>query len=249
MPRTPRSAFTLIELLIVIAIVAVVAVVVILVINPAELLRQARDSNRLSDLATLNTTMGVFSVDVTNGNLGTVSTLYVSIPDPSATSTAGDQCQGLSLPTLPSTWTYHCASQSAYKNVDGTGWLPAQLTSISSRSPIGALPVDPTNNVSSRLYYAYATDGTRYEVTSAMESQKYKVGGSNDVISTDGGPLASVYEKGSKLGLVPINYGDTLLVGYWTFDEGSGSTVYDYSGSNATGSWQGTGSPHWAAGK
>jgi hypothetical protein len=81
-----------------------------------------------------------------------------------------------------------------------------------------------------------------------MESQKYKLGGSNDIVSGDGGTLATVYEKGSKLGLEPLDYGDPSLVGYWTFDEGTGTTAWDYSGNNATGSWSGTGT-HWAAGR
>jgi hypothetical protein len=38
----------------------------------------------------------------------------------------------------------------------------------------------------------------------------------------------------------PLDYGDPSLVGYWTFDEGTGSTTYDWSGNNATGSWNGT---------
>lgn len=241
--RSSRSAFTLIELLIVIAIIAVLAVVVILVINPVEILRQSRDSTRVSDMATLSQALGVFSADQSTGSLGSPSVLYVSIPDAAATSTAGDQCQGLGLPTLPSTWTYHCAATSSYKNTDGTGWIPVALKNISSGSPLGSLPTDPTNTSSSRLYYAYATDGTRFEVTAAMESQKYKLGGSNDVITTDGGTLASVYEKGSKLGLEPMDYGDTSLVGYWPLDEGAGAVAYDYSGNNNAGSF--TGSPTW----
>src|SRR6202171_1258892 len=172
MSRNPHSAFTLIELLIVIAIVAVLAVVVILVINPGELLRQARDSNRLSDLATVNEALGIFLVN--NTSLGVASTTYISIPDPSATSTAGDQCQGLSLPGLPSGWSYHCASPASYKNVDGTGWLPVHFRGISSGSPISNLPVDPQNQSSTNFYYTYTTDGTKYELTSMLESSKYK---------------------------------------------------------------------------
>lgn len=250
--RSSRSAFTLIELLIVIAIIAVLLVVVILSLNPAELLRQSRDSNRVSDMATVNQALGVFTADVTGGSLGSPSTLYVSIPDPTATSTAGDQCQGLGLPTIPSTWTYQCAASGTYKNTDGTGWIPVDLKTISSGSPLGSLPTDPTNTSSSRLYYTYTTDGTRYELTATMESQKYKLGGSNDVISTDGGTLASVYEKGTKLGLEPMDYGDPSLVGYWSLDEGSGAIAYDYSGNNATGSWNGTQagtSGYYSAGK
>ncbi|HEY4525527.1 MAG TPA: prepilin-type N-terminal cleavage/methylation domain-containing protein, partial [Candidatus Paceibacterota bacterium] len=49
-----RKSFTLIELLIVIAIVAILSTVVIITLNPAELLRQSRDSVRLSDLSLMN---------------------------------------------------------------------------------------------------------------------------------------------------------------------------------------------------
>jgi prepilin-type N-terminal cleavage/methylation domain-containing protein len=45
--------FTLIELLVVIAIIAILSVVVVLSLNPAEMLRRGRDSNRLSDMDTL----------------------------------------------------------------------------------------------------------------------------------------------------------------------------------------------------
>jgi hypothetical protein len=96
------------------------------------------------------------------------------------------------------------------------------------------------NSSSSRLYYTYETNGQKLEVTAVMESSKYQLGGSSDVISGDGGTLASVYEKGSVTGLEPLDYGDSSLVGYWTFDEGQSSTAYDSSGNNATGSWSGT---------
>jgi prepilin-type N-terminal cleavage/methylation domain-containing protein len=45
-----RSGFTLIELLIVIAIIAILSVVVVLALNPAEMLRESRDNNRVSDM-------------------------------------------------------------------------------------------------------------------------------------------------------------------------------------------------------
>lgn len=38
------------------------------------------------------------------------------------------------------------------------------------------------------------------------------------------------------------------LVGWWTFEEGNGSTVYDYSGNNFNGTWVGTGT-HYGSGK
>lgn len=44
LPSNRRNSFTLIELLIVVAIVAILAIVVVLTLNPAELLKQSRDS-------------------------------------------------------------------------------------------------------------------------------------------------------------------------------------------------------------
>jgi hypothetical protein len=46
-----------------------------------------------------------------------------------------------------------------------------------------------------------------------------------------------------------MDYGDSSLVGYWPFDEGTGTIAYDYSGSNATGSWQGTLGSQWTTGR
>jgi len=237
-----RSAFTLIELLVVIAIIAILAVVVVLTLNPIELLRQSRDSNRVSDMSTLTSALGDYNTDQSGSasfNMGSSSVVYVSIADPTATSSAGDQCQGLGLISLPGAYTYHCSSTSTYRNVNGTGWIPVNFQNMSTGAPLGSLPVDPTNNSSTRFYYTYMTNGTQYEVTSPMESAKYQVGGSSDVISGDGGLLATVYEKGSKLGLEPLDYGDSTLQGYWPLNEGVGGIAYDDSGNNATGSWNG----------
>jgi prepilin-type N-terminal cleavage/methylation domain-containing protein len=247
-----HSAFTLIELLVVIAIIAIIAVVVILVLNPAQLLAQSRDSNRVSDLATMTEALGVFQADQSNGSIGSSNVIYVSIPDPAATSSLGDQCQGLGLIAPPATYTYHCVATSTYRSVDSTGWVPVNFTQASFGSPLGQLPIDPVNQSSSRLYYTYTTNGSQFEFTAPMESQKYQLGGSNDVISNDGGILATVYEKGTKLGLEPLDYGDSSLLRYWPLNEGVGSTSYDYSGDNATGSWMGTAtgtSGYYSAGK
>jgi hypothetical protein len=66
------------------------------------------------------------------------------------------------------------------------------------------------------------------------------LGGSNDVIGTDGSTLSTVYAKGSNLSLEPLDYGDSSLVGLWSFNEGTGTIAYDYSGNNSTGTWSGT---------
>jgi len=209
-----HSAFTLIELLVVIAIIAILSIVVILVLNPSQLLAQGRDTNRISDLATLNTALGLYAAQGGTA-LGSSSVVYVSIADPLATSTAGDQCQGLGLISLPYGYSYQCASPSNYRNVNGSGWIPVNFSSIPGGSPFGSLPIDPTNASSSRLYYTYTTNGTQYEVTSPMESQKYGLGGSNDAVSTDGGTDAYLLEKGSNLALLPIDYSNGGDTSYW----------------------------------
>lgn len=194
-----RAAFTLIELLIVIAIIAVLATVVILSLNPAELLRQARDSNRLSDLATISEAVNLYSVSQ-GGSLGMASTSYISVSDPTATSTAGNQCQGLGFTAGSYTW--HCAASSTYRASDGTGWVPLAFTEISSGNPLGNLPIDPSNQTSSGLYYTYETNGSLYELTAKMESQKYQA-----LEGTDGGEYSDLYEKGTSLALAGMDYG------------------------------------------
>jgi prepilin-type N-terminal cleavage/methylation domain-containing protein len=208
--------FTLIELLIVIAIIAVLALVVVLAINPAELLKQSRDSNRLSDMSSLQTALNLSVTDsAINGNiiLGSSSIVYVSLSDPTATSTLGDQCQGLGLPSLPSIYTYHCSASSTLRMNDATGWIPINFKTMSSGAPFGSLPVDPINVSSTRNYYTYTTNGNQYEVTATLESVKYRLGGQNDAIAGDGGTKASLYEKGTNLTLEPLDYGDPSLVG------------------------------------
>jgi len=221
-PRCQKNGFTLIELLVVMGIVAVLSVVVIYTISPAELLRRARDSNRLSDLNIINKALNLYATDVpTGGSMGNASTTYVSVPDPTATSTAGTNCASLGLPTLPSGWTYRCATPTTYRNVNGQGWIPVNFKSISFGSPLGgALPVDPVNAASAGQYYTYVTEGS-WKLASRLESEKYvpKAG-------TDGGPDPAIYELGSDLNLAPFLGG---MVGWWTFDE-TGTTANDSSG-------------------
>lgn len=237
----PRAGFTLIELLVVIAIVAVLSVVVILTLNPAQLLKQARDSTRLSDMASISRAISIFQVDQ-GGPLGITSTTYVSIADTSAT------CANLGLPSLPAGYTYNCVTTSTLRNTDGTGWIPVNFKNMSTGAPLSALPIDPNNASSSRLYYTYTADSGVFEVTAAMESSKYKLGGGADVVSTDGGQYPDLLEKGTSLTLEPLDYGDSALVGYWTFNEGNGSTAYDASGNGNNGTLS-LAAPTWTTGK
>ena len=199
MRRSYRSAFTLIELLVVIAIIAILAVVVVLVLNPAALLQQSRDSQRLSDAATIKNAIGIYTEDV-GGNMGSSSVVYISIPDPSATTTAGSQCQGLNLNSIGG-GIYHCAASSSYRNVNGLGWIPINFASTSVGSPISDLPIDPVNATTSGYFYTYETNGIQYEITMALESSKNAM-----TEASDGGLYPDLYEQGTSLTLAPADF-------------------------------------------
>lgn len=237
--RKHIAGFTLIELLVVVGITAVLAAVVILTLNPAEILRRARDSRRLADLGSLTKSVGIYELE--NAYLGEANTIYLSIPDLQATTTQGTNCFSFGLPPLPSGWSRHCAASSTVRSVSGEGWVPLNFALISSGRPISSLPVDPINTTSSGNYYTYVMGGS-WKVSALLESEKYA-----PKMSSDGGPDPGIYEAGTNLGIAPFGRG---LVGYWRFDEGTGSMASDASGYSNQGTvLAGASTPQWASGR
>jgi len=186
-PRSGAKGFTLIELLIVIAILAVLSVVVILTLNPAELLRQARDSTRLSDMSTYKSAIALYLADVNSPFIGTSTLCYAH---------GSSTMSGCTFQGRFAAGTITLVSSVA---VNGTGWMPINFTAISAGAPMSVEPIDPANGTT--YFYAYRPSGTTYKITVDMESTKYKQGGSNDVESTDGGNSSSTYEVGTDLSL------------------------------------------------
>lgn len=185
------KGFTLIELLVVIAILAVLAVAVVLVLNPTELIRQARDTTRISDIAAVNSAIALYLADV-------------ATPSFSATG----RCT--SGTTKPPGMTQTCTNSTSTA-VDSNGWVPINFTSISSGSPIPRLPIDPNNGATTcdgdtvdvcMYVFASATTET-FELNANMESTKYSTGGGSNVESNsvDGGDDDYWYEVGNDPGL------------------------------------------------
>lgn len=174
-------SFTLLELLIALGIVAIISTVGILILNPAEILRQSRDANRLAELASLERAIRAFQAERGAGSVGAAGVLYISLPDDNDVTAPVDDCSGLALPSLPLGWRYRCATSADLRRVDGNGWLPVDLRKLSTGS-FSSLPVDPLNrydpgNFLNNYFYLYATDGvSEYELNAKMESSKYGFG-------------------------------------------------------------------------
>jgi prepilin-type N-terminal cleavage/methylation domain-containing protein len=200
-----QKGFTLVELLIIIAIIAILSVIVIFVLNPAELLRQSRDVNRIADLQTIKSALGLYVIQG-GAVVGVASTSYLSLSDSAATSSAGNQCQSMGSSTIPAGWVNHCASPIYFRNADATGWIPVNFSSTAIGSSISQLPVDPLNASSSGKYYVYQTSGlNRFELTASLESQKYQ-----SVATNDGGIYNDLYETGNDLTLANVDYANSF---------------------------------------
>lgn len=227
-----QQSFTLLELLIVIGILGILGVIVVLVLNPAALFSQARDANRISEILNINKAINIYQT--LGGEVeGTPNTVYISIPSDSST------CAGLDLPSLPLGWSYQCKNQTNFRNMDSTGWIPINFTSISAGSPFSTLPVDPTNDAGKNLYYAYITGGgviQSYEILATLESEKYL----NSSASKDNGTDPTKFEEGNDFSLWTEASG---LLGYWALD----GNAQDSSGNSLHGSP--SGSPTYVTGQ
>lgn len=227
-----KNSFTLIELLIVIAILAILSVAIVIVINPTDLIRQSRDTNRLTDLNQLNKALSLFDVTNPNDFTGTSSVVYVSLPDTTTT------CANLSLPALPSGYSYRCVTTSTLIKTDGTGWIPVNFDGISYGSPIQKLPVDPQNTTSTGQYYSYIPGGS-WELNGSFESEKYRANPQKSKTN-----LPGVIAVGTDLSLNPsyrepaIGQSQTLgadLVSGWNLT--SGWTAYSSGSANGASSF------------
>ena len=232
--KVKLASFTLVELLIVIAILAVLAAAVVIVLNPAELLAQARDTQRISDVNMIKKATDLFIVDNSTTSLGTSQKVYISLPDAAAPACTNNLA---SLPVLPAGWSYNCVTAANLRNINGTGWIPLDFTQVKGGSPIPYLPIDPQNDPALTRYYQYIPGANAFELTALMESERQA-----KAANSDGGTDAGRLEIGSDVSLWTTASG---ISGYWKFDEGSGTTTSSSVGS-LTGVITGT---TWVPGK
>ncbi len=177
-----KKGFTLIELVIVIAILAILAAVVVLTLNPAQLMAQARDSQRISDLGSIKSAIALYLATATTPAIG-----------------AGGPNAMVSTTTCTGFFSSACATIVTSTLVTTAGWVPIAFADTAGGSPLSALPVDPTNNATYQYAYKGDATGLVYKIVGKLESTKYTAAGGP--MSTDGGNNVTNYETGTNLGL------------------------------------------------
>ena len=207
-----KKGFTLLELLIVITIISVLSVILIVALNPAETLRKARDTQRLSDLASLKTALGVYITSKSSPLLDNVDNNTCNNGTGSATTWVSAQTSDASI--YSSAAVVDTDGDSGDFAIDGTGWIKVNLGSIAGGSPISNLPIDPsTNNETSvgasvtdtTLVYTFVCDedDITFEINAVLESAAFGPASTDDDKSEkDGGNSDALYEVGTKLNIV-----------------------------------------------
>jgi prepilin-type N-terminal cleavage/methylation domain-containing protein len=196
MKKKKNSGFSLLELLIVIAIIAILSVALVIVLNPAETLKKSRDAQRISDLSTLKTAIGLYLTSITSptlgstddtgtnprtnfsntacqGTVGTFTTgedrIYYSLSD--GTTISDDTIAGV---TFTSGFGATQVSSTYNSLTDGTGWIPIKFNDITGGSPISNLPIDPVNSVAT---------GTSTAIAMTSDAQVYRYACSSSPIA------------------------------------------------------------------
>ncbi len=208
-----NKGMTFVEILVVMAIISILFASFFYIWNTMDVFRKSRDSKRINDLQLLDNALKTLLSTERNINLGEENIIYTSLPDSSST------CGSYNLIPLFPPYSYRCQTFENYLKVDGNGWLPINFT-LGKILTISVLPIDPLNNKD--YFYAYQVRQGRYKLTARFENKT-----NISKMANDGGFEPTLYEVGSDLFIPSPHSG---LVGYWSFDEGTGTIAYDLSG-------------------
>jgi prepilin-type N-terminal cleavage/methylation domain-containing protein len=205
-----KKGFTYIELLISIALIAFIISLIVVAFNPASYFSRSRDLKRLKDLQTLANALTIyfaysFNPDPDGPELSKrgmnqeYPTIFISVPYD--IEEVFDNCFD---PFSNQYVQIYQVSKNNLQRINGTGWVPVNFTEVSA-IPISELPIDPINSFSSGYFYAYAfkVKPFKFEITAALEYKRFRFGGPDDRVSTDGGNDPRRFEVGSDLNVIP----------------------------------------------
>lgn len=208
------KGFTLLELLIVIAVIAVLSAILIFILDPTETLSKSRDAQRISDLGSLKTAVGIYLTTVPTPQIdGTTGTKQAKCVGGGGTITEFLSIPSTSVVTAPFPSGFTAFGQTTVASStasDGTGWVPVNLGAITGGSPISNMPIDPSNTVTALgaladtdLLYRYACNKTplTFELDTKLESIAFTTADNRG--SKDGGNNATLYEVGTNLSILP----------------------------------------------
>ncbi len=231
--HAPRRGFTLIELVIVIGLIALLAATIVLVLDPAAIFREGRDIRRIADLGKMNAAVGLaFATSGSKPPVGVCVPASPASP-PSGPTPSGDPQGSPPLPPGASpppfnppppiypAWCYQhapypesrcedryavpvSATSTASRKIDGTGWVPIDMTEAIGGTLLSAWPVDPgEDGVHFYSFICRTTSASEivWEFSGHMESVRYASSGESDVESTDGGNRPGLFETGTDVGL------------------------------------------------
>jgi prepilin-type N-terminal cleavage/methylation domain-containing protein len=230
-----NKGMTFVEIIVVMGIISILFASFFYIWNTMDVFRKSRDSKRINDLQLLDNALKTLLSTERNINLGEENVIYTSLPDSSST------CGSYNLIPLFSSYSYRCQTSDNYLKVDGNGWLPINFT-LGKILTISVLPIDPLNNKD--YFYAYQVRYGRYKLTARFENKT-----NISKMANDGGFELTLYEVGSDLFIPSPHSG---LVGYWNFDEGTGTIAYDLSGYGNNGTLNNfnfTATSGWTTGK
>ena len=177
MKNTFSKGFTLVELLIVITILAALAAAVVVVLNPAELLAQARDAQRMADMTVTRDALLLLISQVPATDFCAITATGCTTGHCTFAPTTAMQ------PFAPATCTVPSAAN--LRTTAGLGWVTANFAGMPGGAPIAILPIDPVNNAT--FFYAFRADAARtFRLATRLESVRHRA-----MMQNDGGPDSS----------------------------------------------------------